>query len=74
MITLFVIGIMIFTMKLAHLAFKAAWGITKMILIVIGLPVLLAALFTAGLVSLAFPLLVLSLLGAFLLPGKKGSV
>ena len=72
MITLFVIGIIVFTVKLVHFAFKAAWGITKGVLFVIGIPTLLIVLFIAGLVSLTIPLLLLALLAAFLLPVLKG--
>ena len=71
MITLFVIGIILFTVKLIHLACKAAWGITKGVLFVIGMPALLIVLFIVGLVSLAIPLLVLALLAAFLWPVLK---
>lgn len=71
MITLFVIGIIVFTVKLIHFAFKAAWGITKSVLFVIGLPTLLIVLFVAGLVSLALPLLILALLAAFVLSVLK---
>lgn len=71
MITLFVIGILVFTAKLVHFAFKAAWGITKGILFVIGIPALLIVLFVAGLAVLAVPLLSLALLAAFLLPVLK---
>ena len=72
MITLFVIGIMVFTAKLVHFACKAAWGITKGVLFVIGIPALLIVLFVAGLAVLAVPLLLLALLAAFLLPVLKG--
>ena len=72
MITLFIIGILVFTGKLIHFACKAAWGITKGVLFVIGIPALLMVLFVAGLVSLAIPLLVLALAAAFLLPVLKG--
>lgn len=72
MVTLFVIGILVFAVKLIHFAVKAAWGITKGILFVIGIPALLIVLFVAGLVSLAVPLLILALLGAFLWPVLKG--
>ena len=67
MITLFVIGIIVFAVKLVHFAFKAAWGITQGVLFVIGIPALLVVLFVAGLVSLAIPLLLLALLAPFLL-------
>lgn len=72
MITLFVIGILVFTVRLVHFAVKAAWEITKGILFAIGIPALLTLLFAAGLVSLAVPLLILALLAAFLLPVLKG--
>ena len=72
MIALFVIGIIVVTAKLVHFACRAAWGITKGILFVIGIPGLLTVLFTAGLVSLAIPLLPLVLLAAFFLPVLKG--
>ena len=72
MITLFVIGIIVFTAKLVHFAFKAAWGITKGILFVVGIPDLLIVLFVAGLAVLAVPLLFLALLAAFLWPVLKG--
>ena len=73
MITLFVIGIIVFTAKLIHFAIKAAWGITKGVLFVIGIPALLIMLFLAGLVSLAIPLLILALLAAFLWPVLRWS-
>ena len=72
MIALFIIGILVFTGKLIHFACKAAWGITKGVLFVIGIPALLIVLFVAGLVSLAVPLLILALLAAFLWPVLKG--
>ena len=72
MIALFIIGILVFTGKLIHFACKAAWGITKGVLFVIGIPALLMVLFVAGLVSPAIPLLVLALAAAFLLPVLKG--
>ena len=72
MITLFVIGILVFTGKIIHFAVKAAWGITKSILFVIGFPVVLIVLFVAGLTALAIPLLILALLAAFLWPVLRG--
>ena len=72
MLTLFVIGILVFTGKLIHFAVKAAWGITKSILFVIGFPVVLIVLFVAGLTALAIPLLILALLAAFLWPVLRG--
>ena len=72
MVTLFAIGILVFVGKLVHFAFKAAWGITKGVLFGLGIPVLLIALFVAGLVSLAVPLLILALVAVFLGPVLKG--
>ena len=72
MITLFVIGIIVFTAKLVHFACKAAWGLAKGILFVVGIPALLIVLFVAGLAVLAVPLLLLALLTAFLWPVLKG--
>ena len=68
---LFIIGIIVFTAKLVHFAFKAALGIMKGILFVIGIPALLIVLFVAGLAVLAVPLLILALLAAFLWPILK---
>ena len=67
MITLMTIGIIVLTLKLIMLAFKAAWGITKAIIFVAFLPVILVVLLIAGLASVAGPLLVIGLLAAFLL-------
>ena len=72
MIALFVIGIIVFTVKLVRFAVKATWGITKGVLFVMGIPALLTVLFVGGLVSLAIPLLLLALLTAFLWPVLKG--
>ena len=72
MITLFIIGIIVFIAELVCFAFKAAWGITKGVLFVIGIPTLLIVLFIAGLVYLAIPLLIIALLVVFLWPILKG--
>ena len=71
MITLFVLCILALTVKLIFFAVKAAWGITKVALFVIGLPALLILIFAAGLVYLAFPLLIIALLAVFLSPVLK---
>ncbi|MGN0518880.1 MAG: hypothetical protein ACI4II_09185 [Acutalibacteraceae bacterium] len=71
MITLFVIGIIVFIAKLVLFAFKAAWGITKGALFVIGLPAILIVLFAAGLVLFVIPILCLALLASFFLPILK---
>lgn len=68
MITLFVVGLLIFAINVALLAVKAAWGITKALLFVLGVPVLLIALLIIGLTYLTVPLLIVALLAAFLMP------
>ena len=65
MITLFVVGIIVFIVKPILFACKAAWGITEGVLFVIGIPALLTVLFIAGLMSLVLSLLVLALLTVF---------
>lgn len=68
MITLFVIGLIVFAVKVALLGIKAAWGITKALLFVLGFPVLLIALLIIGLTYLAISLLIIALLAAFVAP------
>ena len=68
MITLFIIGMVVLTVKFVALTLSVTWGLTKTILLGVGLPVILAALFIAGLTAFAVPLLILALLGVFLLP------
>ena len=68
MITLFIIGLLIFAIKVALLGVKAAWGLTKALLFVLGVPVLLIALLIIGLAYLAIPLLIVALVAAFLVP------
>ena len=68
MITLFVIGLVIFAIKVALFGMKAAWGITKPLVFVLGLPALLIALLIIGLTYLAVPLLIVALLVAFVVP------
>ena len=58
----------VLTVKLVALTLSATWGLTKTILFGVGLPVILAALFIAGLTAFPVPLLILALLGVFLLP------
>lgn len=68
MITLFIIGTVIFVLKMTAFAIKAAWGIAKAVLFVVGIPVILIGLLISGIVTFAVPLLLIALLGAFLLP------
>ena len=58
----------VLTVKLVALTLSVTWGLTKTILFCFVLPVILAALFIAGLTAFAIPLLILALLGVFLLP------
>ena len=66
MITLFVIGILILSIKLIVLACKATWGMAKALLFIIGLPVILIGLLIAGFISLAAPLLIITLIAVFI--------
>lgn len=65
MITLFVIGILILSIKFIVLACKATWGMAKALLF-IGLPVILIGLLIAGFISLAAPLLIITLIAVFI--------
>ena len=53
----------VLTVKLVALTLSVTWGLTKTILFGVGLPVILAVLFIAGLTAFAVPLLILALLG-----------
>ena len=68
---LFTIGVICLAFKLASFVWKAAWGITKGVFLVLGLPIILIVLFVAGLVYLALPLLLISIIGAFVFPALK---
>lgn len=72
MMTLFIIGVLILAVKLLLLTVKMAWGITKGILFVLGIPIVLILLLVAGLVYAAIPLLLFALAAAFLWPFKRG--
>lgn len=63
MITLFIIGMVVLTVKLMALTLSVTWGLTKTILFGVGLPVILAALFIAGLTAFAVPLMILCAAG-----------
>lgn len=63
MITLlFAIGIIYLCIKFGLFAFRAAWGITKIVIWVIAFPLVLVGLFVAGIVYLAIPLLVVGII------------
>lgn len=71
MIILFVIGTVLFMLKMIIYAIKAAWGISKAFIFVIGIPIILIGLMISGILTFAVPLLLLALLGAFLPPAIK---
>lgn len=73
MITLLVIGILVFVVKVICFAVKATWGIAKALLYVIGIPVIVIGLFLVGLASAAVPLLIIALAIAFIWPAVKGN-
>ena len=50
----------------AVLACKATWGMAKALLFIIGLPVILIGLLIAGFISLAAPLLIITLIAVFI--------
>lgn len=58
----------VLAVKFVALTLSVTWGLAKTILFGVGLPVILAVLFIAGLTAFAVPLLILALLGVFLLP------
>ena len=57
--TLFIIGILILAVKLFFFAIKMAWGLTKVVAFVVFLPVILIGMVFAGLIYLAFPILII---------------
>ena len=66
---LFVIGMILFGWRFILVAIRAAWGITKVLLFLVLLPLFLIGLFLGGHVYIALPiLLILGLFG--LLRGK----
>ncbi|SFQ37715.1 hypothetical protein SAMN02910358_01809 [Lachnospiraceae bacterium XBB1006] len=59
-LTLFFICLLLgFVGKLAILAFKATWGIAKILLFIIFLPLVLVGLVLGGLLYIAFPILII---------------
>ena len=52
---------------LLRFSLKAAWGITKILLTIVLLPVILIGLVIGGLISIAFPLLILIAIAALFL-------
>lgn len=58
MTLLFMILLVMVFGKLVKIAFKAAWGISKVLLTLVLLPIVLIALVIGGFLSLAFPILI----------------
>lgn len=67
-----VLALVVLAVQIVVLAVKAAWGITKIVLCVLGAPLLVLVLLLVGLSYLAVPLLVVALLAVFLAPLLKG--
>jgi len=68
MITLFVIGMIVFVFKMVSLALRLAWGVTKWALLIFAVPAALIGLLVAGIRYLALPLLGIGLIAAFFTP------
>lgn len=66
---LFIICMLCFVGKLFFFGIKAAWGISKMLLSVVLLPLILIGMVAAGLIYIAFPVLII--LGVVSLIGMK---
>ncbi len=56
---IFVVLMLLVFGKLISFAFRAAWGLTKIVLFLILLPVILVLMFFGGLVFLALPILII---------------
>lgn len=60
MFTIFMVILMIWIFgKLLVISLKASWGILRILFTVVFLPLVLVALLVAGIVSIAFPLLLI---------------
>ncbi|MCI5944108.1 MAG: hypothetical protein MRZ41_05380 [Eubacterium sp.] len=66
---LFIICMLGFVGKLFFFGIKAAWGISKMLLSVVLLPLILIGMVAAGLIYIAFPVLII--IGVVSLIGMK---
>ena len=60
MITVFIILMLVIFGKTIGFAFKAAWGVTRIVFGLIFLPLILIGLVIAGFVHLALPILVIA--------------
>lgn len=72
MITLFILGMLLFTVNIIAFSIKAAWGITKAIVFVIGLPLILLVLLIIGLAYFAIPLLIIAIIVSFIVLRENG--
>ena len=68
MITLLILGILIFIVKVALVGVKAAWGLSKLLIAILCFPIVLLVLFFLGLIYVSLPLLIIALLVLFLRP------
>lgn len=68
---LFAICMLCLFFKLIAIAVKAAWGLSKIVLFLIAGPILLVAMAVCGLVSLAFPILIVCGILALLCSGGR---
>ena len=62
---LFIICMLSFAGEVIGLAFKATWGLTKLVFYIVFFPVILLGMIIAGLIELAIPLLIV--VGIFML-------
>jgi len=65
---IFAIGIIVLCIKTGWFAIRAAWGIFKFMMFVIVFPLMLVGLFAAGIIYLAWPLLLIALLVSLIRP------
>ena len=56
--------------KLFIFGVKAAWGISKLLLTVVFLPLILVGMVIGGLMSIAFPILIIVGIAALVAPGR----
>ena len=56
--------------KLFIFGVKAAWGISKLLLTVVFLPLILVGMVIGGLMSIAFPILIIVGIVALVAPGR----
>ena len=67
---LFTIGMIWIFGKLFIFGVKAAWGISKLLLTVVFLPLILIGMVIGGLMSIAFPILIIVGIVALVAPGR----